>query len=297
MMINDLSIAFLGTGLMGSHMATNLSKAGFAVRAWNRTRKKAEPLAAFGASVHDSAAEAANGARFVITMLTDGPTVDQVLFTNGLVPAMGRGSTVIDMSSIKPEEARSHSARLAESGIAHLDAPVSGGTRGAEEASLAIMAGGPEKTFEEARQVFKPMGRAVRVGPAGAGQTAKLCNQGIVAVTIGVVAEAMLLMEKSGGDPVKLRDALKGGFADSVILQQHGERMTNGDFQPGGLSRVQLKDLDNIEAAAQQAGLKMPLTESMRERYRRLVDELDGGNLDHSAIFLELLDRNGMART
>ena len=295
--MNDVSIAFLGTGLMGLPMAANLAKSGFGVRAWNRTREKAEPLAALGASVHNSAADAVKGADFVITMLTDGPAVDQLLFADDLVANMKPNSIVIDMSSIKPEEARSHSERLAKSGIAHLDAPVSGGTRGAREASLAIMVGGPEAPFEKARAVFDAMGRAVRVGPSGAGQLAKLCNQGIVAVTIGVVAEAMLLMEKSGGDPVRLRDALKGGFADSIILQQHGERMTSGDFVPGGLSRVQLKDLDNIAAAAEQAGLAMPLIESMCERYRRLVEDLDGGDLDHSAIFLELLDRNGVVRT
>jgi 2-hydroxy-3-oxopropionate reductase len=287
-------VAVLGTGLMGAPMAKNLLQAGFRLRAWNRSREKAEALAGDGAVVCDSAAEAARGAGFVITMLTDGKAVNEILFSQGVAQAMERGAIVIDMSSIRPEEARDHYERLAKAGIGHVDAPVSGGTRAAQAGTLAIMAGGRPATFATAKPVMEAMGRPVLVGPPGLGQLAKLANQAIVASTIAVVAEAMLLMQKGGGDPAKLREALKGGFADSVILQQHGKRMTDGDFAPGGRSVVQLKDLDNIAREAAALGLELPSTEAVRERFGRLVHEMAGGDLDHSAIFLELCQRNGI---
>jgi 2-hydroxy-3-oxopropionate reductase len=138
------------------------------------------------------------------------------------------------------------------------------------------------------------MGRAVRVGPDGSGQLSKLANQTIVAVTIGVVAEAMLLAEKGGADPAAIRDALRGGFADSVILQQHGERMTTGNFTPGGLTKFQLKDINNALEEAGHHSLNLPLTEQIQERYTALVNEMDGADTDHSAIYLELLRHNNL---
>ncbi len=289
-----MKIAFIGTGLMGIHMARNLLKAGFDVTAWNRTRQKAEPLLADGAKIADSAAAAVNSADVVITMVNDGPAVNAILFQANLAADIAKGATVIDMSSIKPGEARLHGEKLAALGIAHLDAPVSGGTKGAEQASLAIMAGGDKDVFEKVRPVLAAMGRPVLVGPAGCGQLAKLANQGIVAVTIGVVAEAMLLMRQGGADPDKLREALKGGFADSIILQQHGQRMVEGNFVPGGRSAFQLKDLVNLAEEAGHLGLSLPLAEMQRDRFDHLVKKMDGGDLDHSALFLELLERNGL---
>ena len=287
-------VAVLGTGLMGGPMARNLAKAGYSVRAWNRSRAKAEPLAASGIAVCDNPVEAVTGAQFVITMLTDGAAVADVLFAQGAANAMQEGAILIDMSSIRPDQARDHHSRLAQMGIAQIDAPVSGGTRAAEAGTLAIMAGGDADTFALAKPVLEAMGRPVLVGPSGLGQLAKLANQAIVATMIGVVGEAMLLMEKGGGDPAKLREALKGGFADGIILQQHGERMTTGNFVPGGRSIVQLKDIDNILAAAGELDLTLPLTEMQRERFHRLCHELGGSELDHSALYLELLDRNGI---
>ena len=287
-------VAVLGTGLMGGPMARNLAKAGYSVRAWNRSRAKAEPLAASGIAVCDNPVEAVTGAQFVITMLTDGAAVADVLYTQGAANAMQEGAILIDMSSIRPDQARDHHSRLAQMGIAQIDAPVSGGTRAAEAGTLAIMAGGDADTFALAKPVLEAMGRPVLVGPSGLGQLAKLANQAIVATMIGVVGEAMLLMEKGGGDPAKLREALKGGFADGIILQQHGERMTTGNFAPGGRSIVQLKDIDNILAAAGELDLTLPLTEMQRERFHRLCHELGGSELDHSALYLELLDRNGI---
>lgn len=293
-MTNKPHIAFLGIGLMGNHMARNILKAGYSLSAWNRTLSKAEALAVDGAQIAQTPAEAVKDADFVITMLSDGPTVRDLFFTNGLCQQMKSGACLIDMSSIKASEAREHAQEMRATGRSHLDAPVSGGTKGAEAATLAIMAGGLQDVFDTAEPVFAPMGRAVRVGPDGSGQLSKLANQTIVAVTIGVVAEAMLLAEKGGADPAAIRDALKGGFADSVILQQHGERMTTGNFVPGGLTKFQLKDINNALEEAGHHGLTLPLTEQVQERYTTLVEEMDGADTDHSAIYLELLRQNNL---
>lgn len=286
-----MRIAFLGTGLMGAPMARNLLKAGHAVTAWNRTREKAEPLAPNGARVADTVAEAVADAELIITMVSDGTAVGELIRNDGIADHAAKGAVVVDMSSIKPREAREHAEYLAARGIGHIDAPVSGGTRGATDATLAIMAGGDEKTFEQVKEALSAMGRPVLVGPAGCGQLAKLANQAIVATTIGIVAEAMLLMKAAGADMNRLRDALKGGFADSIILQQHGRRMAENDFEPGGRSRLQLKDLDNLLEEASSLGLALPQSELQQIRYHRLVHELGGADLDHAALFLELLDR------
>jgi 2-hydroxy-3-oxopropionate reductase len=291
----EITVAVLGTGLMGAPMARNILKAGFPTTVWNRSRAKAEALEVDGAQVADTAAAAVAGADFVITMLSDGPAVADLLFTQGVAAAMKPGAAVIDMSSIKPAEASDHAAKLAAMGLGHIDAPVSGGTRGAAGATLAIMAGGDAALIARAHAVLSAMGRPVRVGPVGAGQLSKLVNQTIVAVTIGVVAEAMLLAREGGADPAAIRDALKGGFADSVILQQHGARMTTGNFIPGGPSRLQVKDLDNALEVSRAANLTLPLTEQVRDRFARFVDDLDGGNKDHSGLWLELLDINKLA--
>ena len=162
----------------------------------------------------------------------------------------------------------------------------------AQNATLAIMAGAHEQDFIRVSSVLSCLGRPVHVGPVGAGQLAKLANQLIVASTIGAVAEAMLLLERGGANCDSVRDALRGGFADSAILQQHGERMTNRNFNPGGLSRLQLKDLENILAQAKIQNLKLPIAQQMHDRFQRYVDKLGGANKDHSGIFEELLDIN-----
>ena len=288
-------IAFLGIGLMGNHMARNLLRAGFVVHLWNRTKEKAEALIDDGGIVHDTAIQAVTDADVIITMLSDGPTVTSLLFLNNVIDALSSGAILIDMSSIKATEARAHAERLAEKGVGHLDAPVSGGTKGAEMASLAIMVGGHRPDFDRAMSVLSAMGRPTYVGPSGAGQLSKLANQAIVGVTIGVVAEAMLFVEKGGADPAAMREALVGGFADSTILQQHGKRMTTGDFVPGGPAKFQLKDMTNVLDEAAEMGIELPMTRSLRDRFSYLVETLDGGDLDHSALYLELLEQNGLS--
>ena len=293
MSAKSLKIAFIGTGLMGFPMARNLLQAGFDVTAWNRSPDKAKALEPFGGKVSLLALDAVQDADVIITMLSDGPAVADMLFAQGLAGAMRRGAVFIDMSSIKPDEARDHAERLAALGIAALDAPVSGGTKGADLGTLAIMAGGEAEAFATAEPVFTAMGRPTHVGPSGCGQIAKLANQGIVAVTIGAVAEAILLAEKAGLAKGALRQALAGGFADSVIFQQHGGRMEERNFAPGGPSAYQLKDLNNLLGAGETLGLTLPLAKALRDRFVSLVNDMDGAMLDHSALYLELVKRQG----
>ena len=288
-----MKLAVLGIGRMGRPMAQRLAAAGHAVHAWNRSPEKAAPLAAHGATVHGGAAQAAQAADVVISLLENGPAVASVLFDQGVAAAMHAGSLFIDMASIKPAEAREHATRLAERGVQHLDAPVSGGTVGAEAGTLAIMAGGDVADFERALPVFAALGRATHVGPHGAGQLAKLANQMIVGITIGAVAEALLLCEKGGADPAKVRQAIGGGFAESRILQLHGERMVTRDFAPRGSMAVQLKDMRNALDTARAMDFDAPITAALERLYADGVAH-GGADLDHSGLFVELARRNGL---
>ncbi|MFZ9334411.1 MAG: NAD(P)-dependent oxidoreductase [Burkholderiaceae bacterium] len=288
-----MKIAVLGIGFMGFPMSRRLCEAGHEVHVWNRSRDKAERVAAFGATVHDTPAAAAAAADIVVSMLENGAVVGQVLFDQGTAQAMKRGSLVIDMASIKPREAREHAQRLQALGIAHLDAPVSGGTVGAEAGTLAIMAGGDAEDFARAAEVFKVFGRATHVGPHGAGQLAKLANQMIVGITIGAVAESLLLCEKGGADPAKVREAISGGFADSRILQVHGQRMVDRDFAPRARMTVQLKDMRNALATADELGFQAPITAAFEALYASGIEH-GLSDLDHSGLFVELARRNAM---
>ena len=293
LLLPRLHIAVLGIGMMGRPMARRLREAGHEVRAWNRTRTKAEPLAGFGVSVHDTPGDAVQQADVVVSLLENGPVVGQVLFDAGAAKAMRPGALFIDMASIQPREARDHASRLGEMGIAHLDAPVSGGTVGAENGTLAIMAGGRPEDFARAQPVFAALGRATHVGPHGAGQLAKLANQMIVGITIGAVAEALLLAAKGGADMAKVREAIGGGFADSRILQLHGQRMVERDFAPRGRMAVQLKDMRNALATAGEIGFDAPITALFESLYAQGVEH-GLGELDHSGLFVELASRNAM---
>ena len=285
-------IAFLGTGLMGAPMARRLIKAGFDVTVWNRDLSKAEALKADGAKLAKSAAAAVDGADIVFTMLSDGKAVTDVLFDQGVAAALKPGSIVIDTSSIAPPIARDNAERLQAIGVDHLDAPVSGGVIGAEAGTLAIMAGGEADKVAALSDVFAALGRVTHVGPSGAGQICKLANQQIVAVTIGAVAEAMMLVEAGGASREKFRDAIRGGFAESRILELHGKRMVDRDFKPGGPARLQLKDLDAVDAMAKAYGLTLPLTQEVRHAFQHFV-KAGNGDLDHSGLLLHLEAVNG----
>ena len=285
-------IALIGTGLMGFPMSLNLLRAGHDLTVWNRSAHRAEPLVAEGAVLAESPAAAVADAEFVITMLSDGFATGALIDDPEVQAALKPGTIWLDMSSAKPKHARAQAETLSGVDVSHLDAPVSGGTKGAEAGTLAIMAGGPEEVFAASRTVLTAMGNPVHVGPSGTGQLSKLANQTIVAVTIAAVAEAMLLVEQGGADPAAVRLALKGGFADSTILQQHGKRMTEGNFDPGGLTKFQVKDLNNTLDEAASLGLSLPATESVRDRFQHFIDTMDGGDLDHSGLYLELKARN-----
>ncbi|MEP3442495.1 MAG: NAD(P)-dependent oxidoreductase [Sulfitobacter sp.] len=293
-MSTNPKITLIGTGLMGAPMSRNLMKAGHDLTVWNRNAARAAPLVDEGAKTATTSGEAIAGAQIIITMLSDGYATEALLADPQFRSNLAEGMIWIDMSSARPEHARAQSKQLAELGIAHLDAPVSGGTKGAEEASLAIMAGGDTQVFNSVAPILKAMGRPVHVGPSGAGQLCKLANQTIVAVTIAAVAEATLLAEKGGADPAALRAALKGGFADSVILQQHGARMSEGNFIPGGPSKFQLKDLNNTLEEADSHGLTLPSALAVRDRYAHFVNEMEGADLDHAGLYLELKKQNGL---
>lgn len=289
-------IAVLGMGRMGTPMARRLCEAGYAVQVWNRSPDKAQALTAHGATAHATPREAATGCDYVISMLENGAVVGEVLQGMGssaAIEGMQPGAMFIDMASIQPREARDHAARLSERGMRHLDAPVSGGTVGAEAGTLAIMVGGQAEDFEAAQPVFKVLGRATHVGPHGAGQLAKLANQMIVGITIGAVAEALLLCAKGGADMAKVREAIGGGFAESRILQLHGQRMIDRDFAPRAKMSVQLKDMRNALATAEEVGFEAPITELFAQLY---ADGVEHGleELDHSGLFVELASRNAM---
>lgn len=281
-------IAFLGTGLMGAPMVRNLLKAGFQVCAWNRTFSKAEALVSDGASVAPSPAEAVAGADICIMMLESGAISTRVLFESGVADALKPGSTVIDMASIPPSVAKDHAEALTRKGINHVDAPVSGGTPGAEAATLAIMAGGEGPVIEAARSVFEAMGRITRVGPHGAGQLAKLANQVIVGVTIGAVSEALFLAEAGGADPAAVREALRGGFAESRVLEVHGERMVTRNFVPGGPCAIHLKDMATVLDTAKDLSINLPLSAQVHNEYKEIVEKMAGERFDHSALLLWL---------
>lgn len=290
----SVNMAFLGIGLMGSRQAKRLLDVGFPLTVWNRSREKAEAISGFGARVVDTASEAVSGADIVILMLENGGIVTDVLFSQDVAGSMKPGAILIDMSSIKPAEAQDHAKHLAERGIHHIDAPVSGGTTGAEQGTLAIMAGGEAEIFKQVEPILKAMGRPVHVGPHGAGQLAKLANQIIVGVTIGAVAEALLLAQRGGADPAKVREALRGGFAESRILELHGQRMVERNFITKGRSVTHLKDLDNALDAAERIDLDaLPYTALTADLFRGLIEH--AGDLDHSGLLVELERRNAAA--
>lgn len=287
-------IAFLGTGNAGFPMARRLCEAGHALQVWNRTQGKADALAAHGATVHARAGAALDGADMVVSLLENGAAMEDVMFAQGAAAAMKPGALFIDMASIMPREARDHAARLGALGVAHLDAPISGGVCGAEQGTLVIMVGGKAAEFERALPLFGVFGRATHVGPHGTGQLAKLANQMIVGITIGAVAEALLFAASGGADMARVRQAITGGFADSRILQVHGERMVTRDFSASARLSIQLNDMRNALATAQEIGFDAPVTTLFERLYADGVEH-GLGDLDHSGLFVELASRNGMA--
>ena len=269
---------------MGFPMAKNLLKSGYNLKAYNRSQDKADRLKEFGAEISVSIKDVVTNSDIIITMLTDDNAVEKVMGSDEFISNIKEGATVIDMSSVNPVLTIKYSKKLKEKKIDYLDAPVSGGTIGAEEATLAIMVGGDEETFKNCYELLKKMGNPTLVGPVSSGQISKLANQIIVGVTIGAVAEAVTLCEKSGTNPNKMIEALSGGWADSKILQTHGKRMIDKDFTPKGKTTTQLKDMTNIINAGKAVETHLPISSLVKEMYKDLV--ADGhGNTDHSSLY------------
>ena len=282
-----MKIAFIGTGLMGFPMAKNLLEKNLELNVFSRTIEKAKPLEKFGAKISNSLSEAIKGVDVVITMLTDDDAVEKVLSDKDFQKNLKKESTVVDMSSIKPKIAIKYGNLLKDKDVNFLDAPVSGGTIGAEQATLAIMVGGDQKIFDQVKDILKVMGNPTLVGPIGSGQVSKLANQIIVGVTIGAVAEAITLCEKAGVDGNKFIKALSGGFADSKILQNHGKRMIDKDFSPKGKVSTHLKDMNNILECAGDFNTKLPISNLIKEMFKSLVQN-GNDNDDHSALYKEI---------
>ena len=283
-------IGFIGLGIMGRPMARHLLGAGFPLTVHSRSPGPVDELAEAGASRAGSPAEVAAASDVVITMLPDTPDVEHVLFGPEAVAAgAAAGSLVIDMSSIDPIPTRTFADRLSEQGVEMLDAPVSGGEKGAIDAALSIMVGGAPEAFLRATPILATMGKSiVHVGPSGAGQVAKACNQLVVAATIEAVAEALVLAERAGVDAAKVREALLGGFAGSKILEVHGQRMLDRAFEPGFRARLHRKDARIVLDTAREVGAPVPSFEAVARQLDRLV-AAGGGELDHSGLFT-LLD-------
>lgn len=281
------TVGFIGLGLMGRPMARALAAAGAALVAHSRSPGPAEELArAHGAVIGGSPAGVARAADTIVLMLTDTPAVEAVTGgPGGLLEAVGPEHLIIDMGTTAVGDTRRLAAMVAERGARWVDAPVSGGTAAAEAASLTIMAGGEDDAIGRALPLFRAMGRRItHVGGVGAGQVAKAANQVIVGLTIGAVAEALALARAAGVDPARVRDAIRGGFAESRVLELHGERMTTGNFTPGGRVTTQLKDLRQARQLAESLGLPLPAVALCEERYAELVAAGDG-DLDHAALF------------
>jgi len=283
-------VGFIGLGIMGKPMARHLLDAGFPLTVHSRSPAPVDELVEAGASRAASPAEVAAASDVVVTMLPDTPDVELVLLgPDGVASGAAAGSLVVDMSSVDPIPTRSFAERLAGQGVDMLDAPVSGGEKGAIDAALSIMVGGSREAFERATPLFAAVGKnIVHVGPSGAGQIAKACNQLVVAATIEAVAEALVLAERAGVDAAKVREALLGGFAGSKILEVHGQRMLDRAFDPGFRARLHRKDARIVLDTAKEVGAPVPSFEAVAGQLDELVAS-GGGELDHSALFT-LLD-------
>lgn len=282
-------IAFIGIGLMGFPMAKNLLKNGYNVSVFDKKIYKAKRLSKYGALISKSLKDVIKNSQVIITMVTDDKSVMSIIDNTDFTNNLPNNSIVIDMSSTKPITSKKVQKSLKENGVDFLDAPVSGGTKGAEEASLAIMVGGNQKVFNKVKKIFKTMGNAKIVGPTGSGQVAKLANQIIVGVTIGAVAEAIHLCRISGTDPHKFIKAVEGGFADSNILRIHGKKMIKKDFIPGGTNLIQFKDMKNILETSKNFNL--PISNLVKKMYQNLI-KTGHAKKDHSSLFIQIKKLN-----
>ena len=279
-----MKVGFIGLGIMGKPMAFNLIKGGHTLFLHSRSGVPQELTEAGGLPCSD-AKEVATKSEVIITIVPDTPDVEKVLFSeNGVAQGLSPGKIVVDMSSISPIETKNFAARIGELGCEYLDAPVSGGDVGARNATLTIMVGGKEETFATVKPLFELMGQKITlVGGAGDGQTCKVANQIIVALTLEAVAEGLVFASKAGADPAKVREALMGGFAGSRILEVHGERMIRRTFEPGFRIELHQKDLNLALSGARVLGVTLPGTATVQELFNACTAK-GGAKWDHSAL-------------
>jgi 2-hydroxy-3-oxopropionate reductase len=278
-------IGYIGLGIMGGSIARNLMKAGHELVVHNRSQSIVQQLVSEGATAANSPQEVAQQVDFVFTNLPDSPDVEKVaLGENGIIHGAHEGLIFIDNSTIKPETARMLATKLAEVGIAALDAPVSGGDVGARNATLTIMVGGTQEAFDKALPIFQKMGKAaVLVGDSGAGQIAKACNQIIVGAQMVALAEALIMAQKAGVDPARMVDAIKGGAAQMWTLDVKPPRLFAGNRTPGFKAHMQHKDLGIVLDTAKTYGVPLPVTSIIQQLYTALL-ETGGRDLDNSAV-------------
>lgn len=289
-----MNIGFIGLGLMGRPMALHLAKAGHRLHLWARRPASLDPFKEVDAKVHVSAAEVAKHADIVFTMVADAPDVREVCLgqdgNGGLAAGARKDLIVVDMSTINPNAAREIGAALAAKGIEFVDAPVSGGEVGAINAALTIMAGGKPEVFEKVKPLFEKMGKSVTlIGPVGAGQVAKACNQILTGVGVMAVAEAFNFAAKNGVEVAKVREALLGGFAYSRILENHGQRMLDRNFKPGFKAWMHQKDLRIVMEEAHRLGLMLPAAAATAQLFNAIVGS--GMGEDDSIAALKLLEK------
>jgi 2-hydroxy-3-oxopropionate reductase len=278
-------IGFIGLGLMGKPMVRNLIKAGYLLIVHNRSRAAVDELVSAGANPAASPKEAAASADVIITMLPEDPHVEEVVtHTDGVIESIRQDAVLVDMSTISPKTARKIADQLATRGAHMLDAPVSGGVEAATAATLTIMVGGKAKIFEHVLPVFQKLGKNINyIGDHGAGQVTKAANQIIVGLTLQAVAEAFIFAKKSGVDPAKVRQAIMGGYAQSRVLELHGQRMLDRNFQPGGKIKSHHKDLEIVLSVAKELGICLPGTAMISQLFNAVVTH-GGLDWDHAAI-------------
>jgi len=284
-------IAYIGLGIMGRPMVLNLLQAGYSVRVWARRSEMMEPLVEAGATACSSPADAADNSDIIITNVSDTTDVEQVVLgQNGIIEGAAMGSVVVDMSTISPSVTRAIAERLGERNIEMLDAPVSGGEKGAIDGTLSIMVGGKAAVFERVLPVFDVLGsNIVHIGDNGAGQVTKACNQTVIAQSISAIGEAFVLAAAAGVDPAKVREALLGGFAGSKVLDSHGGRMLMHDFKPGFKARLHQKDMRIVLETAHELGIALPGASLATQLINALVGS--GGGEDDSCAILRLQEQ------
>ena len=280
----EKTVGFIGTGLMGLPMAKNILSKKFKLNVWNRTPGKTLELQKKGAKVFKDIKDLVQNSKVIVSMLANDDVCKAILIKK-IQPYLQKGQIVIDMSSTTQNTALEIGKALKKKKAIFLDAPVSGGTIGAENGTLAIMVGGDKKIFNNVMPLFKSMGTAIYVGKTGCGQVAKLANQTIVGISIGAVSEALILAEAAGADPKAVREVMLRGFAGGPILKNHGLRILTKNFKPGGKASTQLKDMNNIIATAKKYKLNLPIAKKVQELYAKTVKS-GRANLDHSALYL-----------